>query len=1054
MRTLRPRLSYSLAAAAVAACLPGTAHASATGTDEMLNSLSMVPPVVIFVLDTSAAMSTPCNGAATGDSCFTEAKTAIQRITRHFDDAQYGVVGTRSTAPGNDSFLRIAPVGSSASEIASALASVSAGGTTRNLAEVLESVGEDYLRLSTVNNDRDDDGDGLTGDWNESPIAYACTDVHIVVLARSRPADDDQVTGLYAGASNGSANEVACTAAGAGSPDSQCFYDNVVAHLYNSDRSALSGVQRIVTHTIALGSQDTLSDALWTNAARNTVGDGIYDQANDNGEILGVMTGILADVVTGTYSRSAPILSADGAYMIYSFYELTGLNPLGQGHVRGYALDTDPASPTFGEVLYEGPSAYGGAVWDAGNLLVSRRVDASESNQDDRDGVLTRDIYTWEDGLTSLAALSTERNAGRIGLDYEFVRAVSANASVLSRYLDTTVSASAAPCAADQAYDLDRDCIVDGDDLQKLVDFARGLPEARFRYLDLTLNNAYPYAGTRGSWKLGDSPYSIPVVVSARDDRYAVDPTYRAFLDDLEGSEAPSIVLIAANDGMLHAFRLDDDAQTPTDDEAGEELWAWVPGYLLLRNHTEEWAGSLIDMMWYGRTFLFDGSPVVEDVWIDANADGRKSSDGSEWHRVVVVQQGMGGPVTLALDITDPTAPTFLWEQTNETDRTAMGMTTGRPVVMNVYDATVASRPHDRWVAMWGGGRAVGMTSSGGNDYWRSSEANLYMWNMGDDRNNTESVGFSDAGDNIGTAFPDLATHRASVGRNTTGAVTTAQVNYNDSASRLEYGYISAALAAVDVDSDGDGDVVYFPVTTAYRPQDEGGGGPSDAESPGSSWLYKAILRTSDPDDLTWCEFYDPKGGSTGSNGVGARPEVFYAATTAWLPGGGLGIYWGTGTPYDRSGTQRGYFFAMKDTAPLDCATRATPISCDGNAGYLPLDLGEGLTSEPTVFAGVVYFSTYIPNPDACELGTGRVYGVRFDDCTPGLDTDGDGDATTSDNPYVEESGYISGVSVTSYGTVMYGTGGGPDEGDAVSSLRVATDPFMGTANMAWMEVF
>jgi hypothetical protein len=36
----------------------------------------------------------------------------------------------------------------------------------------------------------------------------------------------------------------------------------------------------------------------------------------------------------------------------------------------------------------------------------------------------------------------------------------------------------------------------------------------------------------------------------------------------------------------------------------------------------------------------------------------------------------------------------------------------------------------------------------------------------------------------------------------------------------------------------------------------------------------------------------------------------------------------------------------------------------------------------------------------------------------------------------------------------MYGTGNGPDEGDAVSSLRVATDPFMGTANMAWMEIF
>jgi Tfp pilus tip-associated adhesin PilY1 len=141
---------------------------------------------------------------------------------------------------------------------------------------------------------------------------------------------------------------------------------------------------------------------------------------------------------------------------------------------------------------------------------------------------------------------------------------------------------------------------------------------------------------------------------------YAVDPTYRAFLADLEGRQAPGIVLIAANDGMLHAVRLEDDPATPTDDEAGEELWAWSPGYLLLRDKDEEWAGSLIDLMWYGRTFLFDGSPVVEDVWVDTDGDGRKSPDGSEWKRVVVVQQGMGGPVTLALDITDTTSPKFL----------------------------------------------------------------------------------------------------------------------------------------------------------------------------------------------------------------------------------------------------------------------------------------------------------------------------------------------------------------------------------------------------------
>jgi hypothetical protein len=255
------------------------------------------------------------------------------------------------------------------------------------------------------------------------------------------------------------------------------------------------------------------------------------------------------------------------------------------------------------------------------------------------------------------------------------------------------------------------------------------------------------------------------------------------------------------------------------------------------------------------------------------------------------------------------------------------------------------------------------------------------------------------------------------------------------------------------VDGDGDGDVAYFPVTTAYRPTDEGGLGPADAESPGSSWIYKAIINTRDPDDLTWCKFYDPMTGTDGTNGVAARPEVFYSATTSWLRDGGLGVYWGTGTPYDRSSGRRGYFFAMKDAEPLSCTSRAEPIPCNGNDGYYPLEAGEGLTADPTVYAGVIYFSTYTPHADRCEMGLGRVYGIRFDDCSPGLDTDGDGEATSADTPYMEQTGYVSGVAITAYGTVLYGTAT-PDDGSVVETLRVATDPFMGTATVAWMEIY
>jgi hypothetical protein len=981
-------------------------------------------------------MDSPCDGSSSGESCLEDTKEAIGSVIRHFDAASYGVVGTGGAAS-DDAYYQIAPVGSSYAEIAAALSGITTRGAARNLAETLESLGETYLQQSATDDAEDDDGDGMTGDWAESPISYSCTETHIVVLSRDRPVDDDQVSFSYAAASSSAAGEVSCTVFGIGTPDEQCIYDNAAAHLYNTDLSTLSDTQRAIVHTVGLGIESgSLADSLFMNASANTVSDGIYDIAATGDDILGSVLGIMGEISAGTYTRSSPVLSADGSHLIYTFFEMTGDNPLAQGHIRDYLIDSDPYSSTYGEVLYEGPSAYGGAVWDGGDLLVSRPITASESNPDDRDGVGKRDIYTWETGAAGLSALAAEAVSGRIGFDYDFSQAVGSSTGVLSAYFDTTIG-SPSPCAADQSYDLDGNCRVDGDDLQSLVDFVRGLPEAEFRYIDMP----------RGPWKLGDSPYSIPVVVSARDDTYAVDPTYRRFLEALEADDAPSIVLVAANDGMLHAFRLEDDPATATEDEAGEELWAWIPGYLLLRNKDEEWAGSLIDLTWYGRTFLFDGSPVVEDVWIDSDNDGVKSPDGSEWRRVAVVQQGMGGPITLALDITDPAAPTFLWEQTNTSDTTAMGYTVGRPAIFNVYDASDVTDPRDRWVAMWGGGRAVAFTGASGNNYWESAESNLYMWNMGDDWKGTQSVGYDVAGDNIDDAFPDLASNGGSEGRGS--------LNYNDRPQRLEYGYISAAIAAVDVDSDGDTDVVYFPVATAYKPADEGGLGPSDAESPGSSWMFKAIIDTDDPDDLEWCEFYDPLIGTDGTNGVGARPEVYYAATTSWLEGGALGVYWGSGTPFDRGGSSTGYFFAMQDQDPTSCTSKAQPITCNGNDGYYPLDSGEGLTADPVVYAGVVYFSTYTPSPDRCEMGTGRVYGIRFDDCSPGLDTDGDGEATTSDTPYVEQVGYVSGIAVTSFGTVLYGSATGPDSGgSAVEVIGSATDPFLGTAAIAWLEVF
>ena len=56
--------------------------------------------------------------------------------------------------------------------------------------------------------------------------------------------------------------------------------------------------------------------------------------------------------------------------------------------------------------------------------------------------------------------------------------------------------------------------------IKTLVDFARGLSAAKSPEIDKQ----------RGTWKLGDAPYAIAVVVTSNDDLYTLDPTYQ-FLD-------------------------------------------------------------------------------------------------------------------------------------------------------------------------------------------------------------------------------------------------------------------------------------------------------------------------------------------------------------------------------------------------------------------------------------------------------------------------------------------------------------------------------------------
>jgi len=1073
-----------------------TAGSSSSG-EEYLSVAEAVEPNVMFVIDLSNlgddpcpvsdecfvddAETIPCPGSA--DLCIDEIVDAVGQVTQHYDWARYGVVGTTDSSS-DDSFFPIAPLGSSHTDINNALSTVTTLGVdTRNLGEVLSELADSYFTNTTADDGVDDDGDGIDADWDEAPIQYYCQENHVIYITIDRSEDDEDPDSSYLDSSISpdimcDQDEVVTTG------DEECLFDNVASAVYDADlRADLDDTQNIITHVVAVGiNEDTVANYLFGNAIDHTDGEGIFTIAQSSDQLLGSILTIMADIRSGFHSRSTPVLTSDGEYLIYSFYELDGSNALAEGHVRAYTIQTDPSDPDYGQVEYlsgDPYDSYGGAYWDAGTLLQSRPVFQSDDQDADMDGDGLRDLFTFVDELASNATSygSIARSQRRMDFDVTLVDEVARVESTHLPFFLNDADDDSDGIPDDTIYDLNTDGAVDYQDVQSLVDFARGYHLSTFRYLD----------DTRGYWKLGDSPHSTPAVVEPRNDTFSVDPTYRTFLAALDGdSSVPSMVYIAANDGMLHAFYLEDDART-IHTEQGEEAWAWIPSFLLYWDHESmhgiTWPGRLMDQMLYGRTFLMDGTPVVEDVWLDHNGDGMRQcddaaissasdlSDHCEWHRVLVVQQGKGGPVTLALDITDPLEPLYLWEQVDLWDPTAQGYGVGRPVIAKVYDDRDAAEITFRWVAIWGSGRAV--TSGSSLGYFQSVEANLYMWALGDDYlNSFDAAGLS--WDN--TTWDNSMGHRLDLGGNNGHPENWHSRmkdlwdgdGFEDLDEHYEHAYIAATPAVVDIDNDGDSDVIYFPVTTTYGSRDDDTPSPRpwrsvdsqvsgrDYTDPGDTWIWKAMIDlgngTDEEDlDIQWCpyEFFDPKDAAV--TGLSERPPVYYAITTSWMYDGSLGLYWGTGSPYERYTTDPGYFFAVKDLTPGVCSS-AVGIDCDGEVGLFELGAGEGLTADPLVYAGIVFFSTYQPNTsDMCETGTGRVYGISYEDCSPALgDIDGDG----IDDYSTEVDGYPSQVAISDQGTVFIGKSTYDDETGGVVTLSLGTDPLQGTQTVSWMEIF
>jgi Tfp pilus tip-associated adhesin PilY1 len=116
------------------------------------------------------------------------------------------------------------------------------------------------------------------------------------------------------------------------------------------------------------------------------------------------------------------------------------------------------------------------------------------------------------------------------------------------------------------------------------------------------------------------------------------------------------VLVVAANDGMFHAFDAgrykykveDGELKGSFDWGTGTELFAYIPRALMpkLRDQAEPGAKH---------EFMFDGTPVIDDVRIDTYHEKDKwSVDDRQWRTVAITGQREGGNAYVALDLTQP----------------------------------------------------------------------------------------------------------------------------------------------------------------------------------------------------------------------------------------------------------------------------------------------------------------------------------------------------------------------------------------------------------------
>ena len=415
----------------------------------------------------------------------------------------------------------------------------------------------------------------------------------------------------------------------------------------------------------------------------------------------------------------------------------------------------------------------------------------------------------------------------------------------------------------------------------------RHLPTAAFRW------DGSEYQHDRQS-RFSAIVHSSPSLTTVPDPRLQISDAYDAFVEST--SDRPTVIYTATADGLLRAI----------DADTHEEIFAFLPSSVSHR------VGGTMQ----AHRELVDGSPTVGDVRLYRDASGEE-----RWGTVLVLPSRGAGRSMVALDVTDPYNPRFLWELDAELDP-QLGLTYGAPAIGSIFlaqcldDATVAC---ERAVAVFGGGAPpTGLTGWEGSNIGRT----IYVVDIETGtvlRRFTHTTDATDATEPIpGPVVGDAALFDTFLG---------------SLATRAFVGTLNGHVLRVDM--------------SATHP---------------SQWTVDT--------------FFDPEVelGRADVGGVFFRPTIALEAAT-----GRAAVVFGTGNldDLDRVVAERNYVVSVSEQPEFD--PEGTLIRVGGSLNWaLQLEDGERMTARARVFDRRAFFATFKSADDLCNIGGARLYALDY----------------------------------------------------------------------------